>query len=196
MGLRTIVRIVRTFCSSRSQRMIATRFRTVAWVALVALAALACYLVSLRVAAERAQVARLDRALLAGRQDIRDLTTELGTRSRLVQLERWNAETLALTPPKAAQYLAGQMQLASLATTPTPADPETPAAAALEPPVAVAKIAYRPADGRPATRLLHQVSFTLDDNGDEHGLFRHAALVAAAARATALLDAGGQPARP
>jgi hypothetical protein len=177
--------------------MIATRFRTVAWVALVALAALCCYLVSLRVAAERAQVARLDRALLAGRQDIRDLTTELGTRSRLVQLERWNADVLALTAPKAGQYLAGQMQLASLATTPAPqGDAETPAAAALEPPVAVAKAAYRPAQDRAATRLVHQVSLALDDGGNERGLFRHVALVAAAVRSGALLDAGAQPAHP
>ncbi|HEY0271246.1 MAG TPA: hypothetical protein VGC10_09690 [Sphingomonas sp.] len=168
--------------------MIATRFRTVAWVALVALAALGCYLVSLRVAAERAQVARLDRALRSGRQDIRDLTTELGTRSRLVQLERWNADVLALTAPKAGQYLAGQMQLASLATTPpaAPADAATPAAAALEPPVAVARAAYRPVRDRPATRLVHQVSLALDDSGDGGGLIRH----------VALLYAGGPPARP
>ena len=177
--------------------MIATRFRTVAWVALVALAALCCYLVSLRVAAERAQVGRLDRALIAARQDVRDLATELGTRSRLVQLERWNADVLALTAPKAGQYLAGQMQLASLATTPAPqSDAESPAAAALEPPAAVAKVAYRPVPERAATRLVHQVSLTLDDGGDERGLYRHAALVASAARGGALLDAGTQPARP
>jgi hypothetical protein len=177
--------------------MIATRFRTVAWVALVALAALGCYLVSLRVATERAQVARLDRALFAGRQDIRDLSTELGTRSRLVQLERWNADVLALTAPKAGQYLAGQMQLASLATTSAPqSDADTPAAAALAPPAEVAKVAYRAIPAQAATRLVHQVSLALDDGSDERGLFHRAALAAAAARNGVLLDAGAQPARP
>ena len=177
--------------------MIATRFRTVAWVALVALAALCCYLVSLRVAAERAQVGRLDRALLAGRQDVRDLATELGTRSRLVQLERWNADVLALTTPKVGQYLTGQMQLASLATMPAPqSDTESPAAAALAAPAAVAKVAYRPVPEQAATRLVHHVSLTLDDGGDERGLFRRVALVTAAPRNRALLDAGAQPARP
>lgn len=165
--------------------MIATRFRTVAWVALIALAALGCYLVSLRVAAERAQVARLDRAILAGRQDIRDLTTELNTRSRLVQLERWNADVLALTAPKAGQYLAGQMQLAALATPPVAASPDSDstAVAALAPPAAVARVAYRPAADGMATRLVHRVSLTLDDAG-------------AGVRRVALLDTGGQPARP
>ena len=174
--------------------MIATRFRTVAWVACVAIAALCCYLVSLRVAAERAQVSRLDRSLLAAKQDVRDLSTELNTRSRLVQLERWNADVLALTAPKAGQYLAGEMQLASLATTaPASAGADTPAAAALEAPAAVAQIAYRPVADKPATRLVHHVSLDLDDAGAGEGpaLLRHAALTR-----LALMETGGKPSRP
>lgn len=141
--------------------MIATRFRTVVWVAAVAIAALACYLVSLRVAAERAQTLKLDSALASARSDIRDLTTELGTRSRLVQLERWNADVLALTAPKAAQYLTGEMQLASYAA--PASEPATPAAAALQPTPQVAQVAYTRVKEVAASGLLHSVSLRLDD---------------------------------
>ena len=75
---------------------IATRFKTVSWSAVAGAAALGCYLVSLQVASERAKVADTERALLTAQQDIRALNTELGTRSRLVQLERWNADVLSL----------------------------------------------------------------------------------------------------
>ena len=40
-------------------------------------------------------------------------TTELGTRGRMRQLERWNSDVLALSAPGAAQYLAGSVELAS-----------------------------------------------------------------------------------
>ena len=164
--------------------MIASRFRTVVWVACIAIAALGCYLVSLRVAAERAQVMRLDRRLAAAQGDIRALGTELDTRSRLVQLERWNADVLALTAPKAGQYLSGEMQLASLATQPS-ADPdgiETPAARALQAPDAVARVAYaQPA--KPASRLLHTVSLDLDTVAEGAAAIRPAGLVRVAGNA-------------
>jgi hypothetical protein len=172
--------------------MIATRFRTVGWVAGIALAALACYLVSLRVAAERAQVSRLDHQIFGARNDIQELGTELGTRSRLVQLERWNADVLALTAPKAGQYLAGEMQLATLATPPVD-HATTPDEAALSAPPAVAKAAYHPAGATAATRLVHSVSLDLDDDGQAPGtaLLHRASLIRASAP---LLD--GKPARP
>lgn len=158
--------------------MIASRFRTVVWVAGVAIAALGCYLVSLKVAAERAQVMRIDRQLSATQGELRELGTELDTRGRLVQLERWNADVLALTAPKAAQYLTGEMQLASLATQPA-ADTggaETPAARALQAPAEVARVAYAPPP-RPASRLLHSVSLDLDSGSDAKPALRPAALV-------------------
>lgn len=164
--------------------MIASRFRTVAWVAGVAIAALCCYLVSLQVAAERAKVGRLDIRLVAARADIRQLSTELDTRGRLVQLERWNADVLALTAPKADQYLAGEMQLASLAMPAAPAAASTAIASAaipaatLEAPAAVRQIAYRPILARPSSRLLHSVSLDLDAGIDRAAL-RAAALVRA-----------------
>ncbi|MBU3077777.1 hypothetical protein [Sphingomonas quercus] len=93
--------------------MIASRFRAVGWVAGVAAAALSCYLVSLQVASERAQLMSMERKTLGARQDIRQLRTELDTRSRLVQLERWNADVLGLQAPQVSQYAQGEMQLAA-----------------------------------------------------------------------------------
>lgn len=92
--------------------MIATRFRSLGMAGGVALAALGCYLVSQRVAVERAQVEALDRQILMAKIDIRKLQTELGTRSRLPVLEQWNSNVLALSAPEADQYLHGEVQLA------------------------------------------------------------------------------------
>lgn len=104
--------------------MIATRFRSVGWVAGVAVAALSCYLVSQRVATERAMVAKVERQILAAKRDIRELQTEIGARGRMGQLERWNGEVLALSAPGAGQFLESEVRLASLnAPAPLPLDP-------------------------------------------------------------------------
>lgn len=92
--------------------MIARGFKPVAWVAAVGAAALSCYMLSLRVAAERAELANLDQRIVATRQAIRALQTELGTRGRLQQLETWNADVLALSAPAAGQFLESNIQLA------------------------------------------------------------------------------------
>lgn len=103
--------------------MIAHRLRPLGWVAAVALAALAFYLVSLRVASERGALEDVDHKILLAERDIRQLQTELGTRASLRQLERWNGEVLALAAPGAAQYLRDGVQLASLTTRDKPAGP-------------------------------------------------------------------------
>ena len=94
--------------------MIATRFRSVYWVGGVAVAALGCYLVSQRVAAERLMLAHVETEIVAGQRSIRSLKTEIGTRAGLNQIERWNLEVLALQAPKPAQYVDSEVQLAAL----------------------------------------------------------------------------------
>ena len=92
--------------------MIVRGFKPVAWVAAVGTAALGCYMLSLQVAAERAELAGLERRIVATQQSIRSLQTELGTRGRLQQLEAWNAEILALSAPAADQFLDSTVSLA------------------------------------------------------------------------------------
>jgi hypothetical protein len=92
--------------------MIARGFKPVAWVAAIGTAALGCYMLSLQVAAERAELAGLERKIISTEQSIRSLQTELGTRARMVQLQQWNDEILALAPPAAGQFLESQMVLA------------------------------------------------------------------------------------
>ncbi|MDQ8758247.1 hypothetical protein RCO27_18620 [Sphingosinicella sp. LHD-64] len=96
--------------------MIARGFRPVAWVAAVGTAALSCYMLSLQVASERAELASIERRIIATRQDIRQLQTELGTRGRLQQLEAWNADVLALAAPISGQYLEAGVSLARFDT--------------------------------------------------------------------------------
>jgi hypothetical protein len=93
--------------------MIARGFKPVGWVAAVAGAALGCYMLSLNVAAERAELASVERHIIAAKQDIRALQTELGTRGRLAQLEHWNAEVLALSAPASKQFLQNEFRLAT-----------------------------------------------------------------------------------
>jgi hypothetical protein len=78
-------------------------------------AALGCYLISLRVASERAALEDVETQIVVAQRDLRVLQTEIGTRGRLAQLERWNARVLALSAPSADQFLAGSFELARLA---------------------------------------------------------------------------------
>lgn len=149
--------------------MIARGFKSVAWVGAVGSAALGCYMVSLQVATERAELARVEAAIIAAKQDIRSLQTELGTRGRLSQLEHWNAEVLALSAPSSQQFVddaftlarldqrepsvgerAGEVQLASADTGAAPA--ARPAAPVVQ------AVAPAPAQVQPA--LVQRASFT------------------------------------
>ena len=116
-------------------------FRSVFMVASCAGAALGCYLVSLRVASERAQLEDVETKIVLAQRDMRVLQTEIGTRGRLSQLERWNAGAFALSAPAADQFLKGSFELARLdqpdhkidfqapvvlASAPAPATPKAP----------------------------------------------------------------------
>lgn len=92
--------------------MMAPGFKPVGWVAAVGGAALGCYMLSLNVASERAELARVERQIVATKSEIRSLQTELGTRGRMAQLEQWNAEVLALAAPASGQFLDNEMKLA------------------------------------------------------------------------------------
>jgi hypothetical protein len=77
-------------------------------------AALGCYLVSLRVASERASLEDVEAKIVATQGDLRVIQTEIGTRGRLSQLERWNAGAFSLSAPAANQILGGSFELAKL----------------------------------------------------------------------------------
>jgi hypothetical protein len=67
------------------------------------------------VASERAELENVENRIVLAQRDIRLLQTEIGTRGRLAQLERWNVKVLALSAPSADQFLEGGFQLARLA---------------------------------------------------------------------------------
>jgi len=90
-------------------------FRSLFLAATCAVAALGCYLVSLRVASERAALEDVETKIVLAQRDLRVLQTEIGTRGRLAQLERWNVKVLALSAPSADQFLSGSYELAKLA---------------------------------------------------------------------------------
>lgn len=106
--------------------MIAKGFKPVLWVGAVGGAALICYMLSLQVASERSELAGLEQHILRTQQEIRSLQTELGTRGRLQQLELWNAEVLALSAPRAGQFLDSNVALARFDTQAAPSAPESP----------------------------------------------------------------------
>ena len=89
-------------------------FGPILWTGGILAAALSCYLVSLQVASERAELERIERDIALVTRDIRELETEIGTRGRLSQLEKWNAGFLQLEAPDAGQFLDGSFQLATL----------------------------------------------------------------------------------
>jgi hypothetical protein len=94
--------------------MIAQKFKSVAWVAGVALAATLLYIISLQVATERGRLEAIDHKIAMTKRDIRQLQTEMGTRASLRQLERWNGDVLALSAPAASQYLNGEDDISGI----------------------------------------------------------------------------------
>jgi hypothetical protein len=108
-------------------------FRSVFMVASCAGAALGCYLVSLRVASERAAVESVETQIVLAQRDIRLLQTEIGTRGRLAQLERWNVKVLALSAPSADQFLDGGFALAKMVAPQHNVDLEAPVVLAAAP---------------------------------------------------------------
>jgi len=108
-------------------------FRSVFMVASCAGAALSCYLVSLRVASERAALEDVETKIVLAQRDIRVLQTEIGTRGRLAQLERWNVKVLALSAPSADQFLDGGFALARLVRPEPKIDLEAPVVLAAAP---------------------------------------------------------------
>ena len=184
--------------------MIARGFKPVAWVAAIGTAALGCYMLSLQVAAERAELAALERRIVSTQQDIRALQTELGTRGRLSQLEHWNAEVLALSAPVAGQFLESNLSLArfdvrqrTLADQAevrmAAADSPSPAPAAPAAPVQMASApAPAPVPASPAVPLVRRAALatppaTLAPEPPASAQPRPAAVQA---RAPALLDPG------
>ena len=94
--------------------MSAHGFRSVFMAASVAGAALGCYLISLNVASERAKLEDVEEKIVLAQRDIRVLQTEIGTRGRLAQLERWNVRFIRLSAPSADQFVEGGFQLAAM----------------------------------------------------------------------------------
>ncbi len=94
--------------------MSARGFGSVLWAGAVAGAALGFYLVSLNVASERAELEGVENRIALAQRDIRLLQTEIGTRGRLAQLERWNVKFIRLAAPSADQFVEGGFQLATL----------------------------------------------------------------------------------
>ena len=94
--------------------MSARGFGSVVWAGAVAGAALGFYLVSLNVASERAELEQVETKIALAQRDIRLLQTEIGTRGRLAQLERWNVKFIRLSAPTADQFVEGGFQLATM----------------------------------------------------------------------------------
>jgi hypothetical protein len=136
-------------------------FHSVFMATAVAGAALGCYLVSLRVASERAALEEVEAQIVRTQVDIRLLQTEVGTRGRLAQLERWNLRALSLSAPSASQILGDKFQLARLVRPEPKLDVEAPvvlaSAPAPEPAQPLAEDSG--ADTVPARQLLHEASY-------------------------------------
>lgn len=168
--------------------MIARGFKSVALVGAVGGAALGCYMVSLNVASERAELASIERQIVMAKRDIRSLQTELGTRGRLQQLERWNADVLALSAPASAQFVEDELQLASY----TPQEKSFEERARVQ--MASAEVAPQPQQPRAAVAR----SFEPQDNGNMLGgaVVRRASMVVTETPAVAVPELKKLAAKP
>jgi len=105
----------------------AYRLKGLGWFGGCVAVVLGFYLVSLQVAAERKKLDQVNARIGAAERDLRALETEFDTRANMVQLERWNGDTLALSAPTARQFVRDEAQLASLDVNAVGADVQTAA---------------------------------------------------------------------
>ena len=94
--------------------MAARKLQGIGLVLLVLIFAMALYPVSLKVAATRSELTRIEKQIDRTQSNIRYLESELAVRASMRQLEQWNAESFGYSAPSASQYLANERQLASL----------------------------------------------------------------------------------
>jgi len=140
-------------------------FRSVFMVGGIAGAALGCYLVSLRVASERAALESVENRIVLAQRDIRLLETEIGTRGRLSQLERWNVKVIRLSAPSADQFVDGAFQLATLVKPDRKQSLEAPLVLAATPvsparrPTVTSDGADAPRSSRPLGDLMHVANY-------------------------------------
>ena len=156
--------------------MSARSFKSVGWVAGIGAAALTCYMFSLSVASERAELAQLDSQIVDLKQSIRTLNTELETRGRVHQLQHWASADFGFAAPGADQFLESEVTLAQLElpSQAAPMDAPVRMAAASQPAAAMPRVVQAsapsaaPAPARPAVTvpaparapLLRQASVT------------------------------------
>lgn len=88
-------------------------FKGMGWFLCGLVVAPGCYVVMSQVAAERARVESVDRAIRQAQRDIRNLETEFRTRANFAQLERWNGEVFALGAPQPEQFAGDIAELAA-----------------------------------------------------------------------------------
>ena len=182
-------------------------FGSLFMVASCAGAALGCYLVSLRVASERAALEDVETQIVLAQRDVRNVQTEIGTRARLSQLERWNARVLALSAPQADQFLKGGFELARLTEPQHKVDFQAPVVLAAAPapnrsPIGQAEMDDSGAPPAAAPRqMLHEASFktfTAQTNAGTREVPSEPAaalpLKAAGSKSTALPVAAAKPA--
>jgi hypothetical protein len=143
-------------------------FHAVYMTGAVAAAALSCYLVSLRVASERAALDGVETRIVQTQSDIRMLQTEIGTRGRLDQLEQWNASALSLSAPAANQFVEDSFQLAKLAAPDHHLDVKAPvvmaSAPAPQPTLATSQADEEPVSQPSASpsELVHEASLKIE----------------------------------
>ncbi|WP_326914473.1 hypothetical protein [Sphingopyxis chilensis] len=138
--------------------MAARKLQGIGLVLLVLIFAMMLYPVSLKVAATRSELTRIERDIVRTRDNIRYLESELAVRASMRQLEQWNADAFGYSAPDAGQYLESERQLASLDRLPRArgANEVAPVLMAMVSPVAVpaapkeSPVASKPAATKPA----------------------------------------------
>ncbi|WP_338424997.1 hypothetical protein [Sphingopyxis kveilinensis] len=148
--------------------MAARKLQGIGLVLLVLLFAMMLYPVSLKVAATRSELTRVEREIDRARDNIRYLESELAVRASMRQLEQWNAEAFGYSAPDAGQYLASERQLASLDRLPRArgANEVAPVLMAMVSPVAVpAAPKASPVADKPAVAAAKPVVLAQADSG-------------------------------
>lgn len=158
------------------------RLKTIGWIALIFIVAIALYPLSLSVATLRSDLTRTEREIQRTRAEIRYLETEFATRASLTQLAMWNDLEYGYEAPSAAQYLDGERELANLGDE----------ARQLDKPVRVAAMTIKP-QAEPAAIKPSELAATTVKTPEPLSVSASVAIISPARAATAAAAPKGDP---
>lgn len=174
--------------------MSGSRLRQIGWLAVLAICACLFVALSFQVHAVKSEVLLAERQIIALERETLMLETEFEARANQRQLAEWNEVEFGYQAPRADQFVASELQLASLGAPAVPGAPSPIRVARAElvgdgAPAPAPKAMVSPVSGRPVTLAANRMPDATASVAEAFGEFLAEASPVRSANARPLLNA-------